>query len=127
MQTVIGRLTADAKIATTKDGRSVVNFTIAQNDRFKVKGSDEVKQVTTYFQCAYWMGTSIAAHLKKGTLVEAVGRIGVNAWQNMEGNVMANPTLHVQFIKLHGSMKGNATTQTASVPATTEPADDLPF
>lgn len=127
MQTVIGRLTADAKITTTKDGRSVVNFTIAQNDRFKVKGSDEVKQVTTYFQCAYWMGTGIAAHLTKGTLVETVGRVGVNAYQNMEGNIVANPTVHVQFIKLHGKAKGGAIAETASVPATTEPADDLPF
>lgn len=127
MQTVIGRLTADAKITTTKDERSVVNFTIAQNDRFKVKGSGEVKQVTTYFQCAYWMGTAIAAHLKKGALVEAVGRIGVNAYQNMDGNIVANPTLHVQFIKLHGSAKGSAVAPTGSVPATTEPADDLPF
>jgi len=127
MQTVIGRLTADAKITTTKDERNVVNFTIAQNDRFKVKATGEVKQLTTYFQCAYWMGTGIAAHLKKGTLVEAVGRIGVNAYQNMDGNVVANPTLHVQFIKLHGSAKGNAIAPTGSVPATTEPADDLPF
>lgn len=127
MQTVIGRLTADATIATTKDGRSVVNFTIAQNDRFKVKATGEVKQVTTYFQCAYWMGTGITAHLKKGTLVEAAGRIGVNAYQNMEGNIVANPTVHVQFIKLHGKAKGSAITESASVPATTEPADDLPF
>lgn len=127
MQTIIGRLTADAKIATTKDGRNVVNFTIAQNDRFKVKGTGEVKQLTTYFQCGYWMGTGIAAHLKKGTLVETVGRIGVNAYQNADGNIVANPTVHVQFVKLHGKAKGSAVEEAVSEPSTTAPVDDLPF
>lgn len=127
MQTVIGRLTANAKITTTKDDRKVVNFTIAQNDRFKVKGTGEVKQFTTYFQCSYWMGTGIAAHLQKGMLVEVVGRIGVNAWQNAEGGIIANPTLHVQFVKLHGKAKDAAAPQTVSEPVTTVAEDDLPF
>ncbi len=124
MQTVIGRLTADAKINSTKDGRKVVNFTIAQNDRFKTKGSDEVKQVTTYFQCAYWMGTGIAAHLKKGMLIEAAGRTGVSAWQSAGGEARANLTLHVQYIQLHGKAQGSKETAPEAAPTEME---DLPF
>lgn len=127
MQTVVGRLTGDAKIAELSDNRKVVNFTIAVNDRFKPKGAEEVKQITTYFQCSYWMGSGIAAHLKKGTLVETVGRIGVNAWQNAEGNIMASPTVHVQFIKLHGKAKGGVVAENANEPAAADLTDDLPF
>ena len=31
-----GRITADAKLSTVKDGRQVVNFTIAINDSYKL-------------------------------------------------------------------------------------------
>lgn len=126
MQTVIGRLTADAKIAELTDGRKVVNFTIAHNDRFKPKGSDEVKQVTTYYNCAYWIGTGIAAHLTKGTLIETGGRIGVNAWNNLQREARASLTLHANYIDLLAKVKNNpATEQTGQSEAPTK--DDLPF
>jgi len=126
MQTVIGRIVNDAKVSEVKDGRKVVNFTVAQNSRFKVKGSNEVKQVTNYFNCAYWMGTGIAAHLKKGMLVEAAGRIGVNAWQNASGEPKASLTLHVQHIQLHGKAKTTDAT-VISEPAAETVNEDLPF
>ncbi|HMR84766.1 MAG TPA: single-stranded DNA-binding protein [Niabella sp.] len=127
MQTIIGRLTADAIIATLEDGRTVVNFTIAQNDRLKVKGSDEVKQLTNYYNCAYWMGTGIASHLKKGMLVEAAGRIGVNAWQGADGTAKARLTLHVQHIQLHGKAKTAAPSTDEPAPETQSEKEDLPF
>jgi single-strand DNA-binding protein len=65
MQSIFGRLTANAAIKQTNDGRQLVVFSIAQNNRFKVKGSGEVKQVTNYFNCSYWLGTGIAKDLKK--------------------------------------------------------------
>lgn len=128
MQTVIGRLTNDASVNETKDGRKVVNFTIAMNDRFKVKGSDELKQVTNYFQCSYWMGAGIAQHMKKGMLIETAGRIGVSTWQNASGETKAALTLHVQFIQLHGKAVKVAEEATAQTAATAEAkSDDLPF
>ena len=123
MQTVVGRLTADAKVASLKDGRQVVNFSIAQNDRFKVKGSEEVKQVTNFFNCSYWMNSSIAAHLKKGMVIETAGRIGVNAWQSTDGSPKASLTLHVQFIQFHS--KGTNTSSAAKAAQAT--SEDLPF
>ncbi|HMR82565.1 MAG TPA: single-stranded DNA-binding protein [Niabella sp.] len=127
MQTIFGRLTADATTVTLEDGRKVVNFTIAQNDRFKVKGAKEVKQVTNFYNCAYWMGTGIAAVLKKGTLIEAAGRVGVNAWKGADGNAKARLTLHVQHIQLHGKAKTAAATTTSDAPAPGTEEDNLPF
>lgn len=124
MQTIIGRLTANATIKETKDGRKLVAFTIAQNERFKVKGSDEVKQVTNYFNCSYWIATGIADHLKKGILVEATGRVGLNLWNNMDGEAKASLTLHVQHIQLHGK-SGNIHNEAEPVNETEKA--DLPF
>jgi len=41
--------------------------------------------------------------------VEAVGRIGLNAWKNADGEARASLTLHVQNVQLHG--KAGITTQ----------------
>lgn len=99
---IIGRLTADAKVNELKDGRNVVNFSLATNDNYKVKDSGEVKKVTTYFNCSYWVNANIAQHLTKGTLVELYGRIGVSTFTNKDGETKASLTFHANNIKLHG-------------------------
>ena len=124
---IVGRLTADAKVSTIKDERQVVNFTIAINDSYKPKGSEQPVKVTNYVNCSYWINPAIGEHLTKGSLVELSGRIGINAWNNPEGEAKASLTFHVNSIKLHG--KGTATTK-QNVPAAnevTEPIEDLPF
>jgi len=125
---IIGRLTADATVNTLKDERKVVNFSIAINDSYRAKGAGERVQVTTYVQCAYWITLSIAAHLTKGTLVELSGRIGVEAWNNMQGEAKAALRFHVSAIKLHGKPNRASTgSNPVAAPATTGVADDLPF
>jgi single-strand DNA-binding protein len=128
---IIGRITSDAKIAETKAGKKVVNFSIAINDTYKTKGSDEVKKITTYVNCAYWINSGIASYLTKGNLVECAGRIGVNAWTGKDGDAKATLTFHVNSIKLHGGNKGmvvNAPLPSVTAPvAMAEATDDLPF
>jgi single-strand DNA-binding protein len=54
METLVGRITQDAKIGTTKDERQFVIFSIAINSTYKAKTSDEQKKVVTYVNCSYW-------------------------------------------------------------------------
>ena len=56
------RLTDSAQLKTLPDERKFVSFSIAINDSYKPKGSEEKKYVT-YFNCSYWLGTGIAHHL----------------------------------------------------------------
>ena len=51
--TIIGRITQDAIVNTTKDDRKVVNFSLAINDSYKPKGGGERVKVTTYCNCSY--------------------------------------------------------------------------
>ena len=129
---ITARLTGDAKISTLKNDRQVVNFSVAINDSYKPKGSDAVTKLVTYVQCAYWVNSNIAQYLTKGILVELQGRIGVNAYNNMQGEAKAALTFHVNSIKLHGKPKYESTsTDEAAAPVTAdaaaEPSDDLPF
>lgn len=133
METLVGRLTKNAEVKTTKSDKQVVNFSIAVNDNYKAKNDSETKKVVRYFNCAYWINTTIAKHLTKGTLVELNGRIHLDTWENMDGKTMASLSMHVSNIKLHGKAKGmdnGSETPVVSINNTDKVADssdDLPF
>jgi single-strand DNA-binding protein len=122
---LIGRLTNDATVFTTKDERKVVNFTVAVNDSYKPKGSTEWKTSTTYYTCGYWITPEVAKVLKKGALVELSGRVYATSYTDMEGNVKASLNLHVDTIKVHAQAKATATQAVTAEKA--EETDDLPF
>lgn len=126
---IIGRLTADAKVNELKDGRKVVNFSIATNDNYKPKDSDELKKVTTYFNCSYWINSNIAKALTKGTLAELYGRISVGTYTNSAGETKASLNFHVNDIKLHGRPNTEHAGKVVSMATTDneEKGDDLPF
>ncbi|TXJ28085.1 MAG: single-stranded DNA-binding protein [Chitinophagaceae bacterium] len=141
MQTFIGRLTADAQIKQTQDGREVVNFSIALNRKFKPKGSNTAKVVTTFVNCSYWLSTGIAAYLKKGRTVATTGHIGLKTWTSPNGEARAAITQWVRDIdpwisNSSSTPNANHTSKSndkwgkpnnESVQDTTEVVDDLPF
>jgi len=124
-----GRLVKDAAINTLKDERSVVNFTVALNDYYKPKGYAEGKQYTTFVECAYWMNTNIGERLKKGRVVEIIGRPYVTAYIDMQGNAKAILHCHVQTVKLHLSNGSDAERKAKKSEKKREEAvtEDLPF
>jgi single-strand DNA-binding protein len=126
--TIIGRITKDAIVNTTKDGRNVVNFSIAINESYKPKGGNRVK-VTTYCNCSYWLSEKIAENLKKGTLLEVTGRIYVSSYVSSDGTAKASLNCHVSNIKIHAWPKEvevvGITNQTTS--ASEADSDDVPF
>ncbi len=122
---LIGRLTKDAVVAQLKDERKVVNFTLAVNDYYKPKNSDKGVSVTTYVNCGYWISPAIAERLKKGNLIEIMGRLTVNAYKDMQGEVKGSINCHVDSIKVHQQVKADATKEKV---VKKEPVtDDLPF
>lgn len=127
---ISGRITKDAVTAKVSNDREVVNFSIAINDSYRPKGSDELKKIVTYIDCSYWMGSKMAQWLKKGTVVELFGRIGLNVYNNVEGKALGSLTFHTSNIKILVFPKAE---NTAEVPAVQkkntdqDTPDDLPF
>lgn len=95
---ITGRLTADTEVKTTKTGKDFAVFSIAINDSYKPK-SGELKVITTYIKCSYWRSTKVAEWLRKGTLVQLSGRIGMNVYNNMDGNAVGSLTFNVAEIR----------------------------
>jgi single-strand DNA-binding protein len=123
-----GRITADAKVISLSDGRKVVRFSIALNDRYKPKGSDQWKQLTTYVNCTCWQRENLAPFLTKGILVELAGRISVSAWKNAAGEAKGSLDFFVSSVKFYGGNAEKKTIPTAvAVSAERDAAEDLPF
>ncbi|MGO4770908.1 single-stranded DNA-binding protein [Flavobacterium sp. W22_SRS_FK3] len=126
---ITGRLTADASVQKVNNDKQVVNFSIAINDNYKPKESTEVKEVTTYINCSYWLNTATAQWLKKGTLVQLFGRIGMNVYNNSQGVAVGSLTFHTNNIKILVFPK-KAETDTANSTVKekkSKKAQDVPF
>ncbi|WP_121355717.1 single-stranded DNA-binding protein [Flavisolibacter nicotianae] len=126
--TIVGRITKDAVVNTLKDDRKVVNFSIAINESYKPKGRERVK-VTTFCNCSYWLNQKMAEHLKKGTLVEAAGRIYVAPYVGKDGTAKASLNCHVNSLKIHAWPKEVDVigTATQNAFANDTGSDDDPF
>lgn len=125
---ITGRVTADASVQKVNNDKQVVNFSIAINDNYKPKGSTEVKEVTTYINCSYWLNTATAQWLKKGTLVQLFGRIGMNVYNNSEGMAVGTLTFHTNNIKILVFPKKAETTKASSaVKEKKSKTQDVPF
>ena len=120
----VGRLTKDAAVKKLKDGREVVNFSIAINDYYKPKGAAEGITLTTYYNCSYWINPKIAPRLTKGSLVELNGRIYFNAYIGLDGEAKGSLNCHVNSITIHQHIKGSGAQREV---AKDEVAEDLPF
>ncbi|AYN03606.1 single-stranded DNA-binding protein [Flavobacterium sp. 140616W15] len=127
---ITGRLTRDAVVAKTAKDRQVVNFCIAVNDTYKNKDRNEVKKIVTFIDCSYWLSAGIAQWLKKGTMVELFGRIGVNAYLSSEGKAIGSLTFHTNNIKILIFKSDTQPVQSGNFSAKKskkEEPDDLPF
>ena len=127
---ILGRITKDAVTAKVSNDREVVNFSIAINDSYRPKGADELKKIVTYIDCSYWMGSKMAQWLKKGTIVELFGRIGMNVYNNAEGKALGSLTFHTSNIKILVFPKTENASAVPAVPKKNAPKDepdDLPF
>jgi single-strand DNA-binding protein len=127
---VIGNVTKDAEVRTLDGGRSVINFDLAINERYKNK--EGVKQEKThYVKCAIWRdNTSIAQYLTKGTKVYVEGSPEADAYVNKEGKAVGNVKITVREVELLGGgnkAEGQAQGGQNSDTLTPDPDQDLPF
>lgn len=129
---IIGRVTKNAQINTLTNSKKVVNFSIAINDSYKSKQGERV-ELTTYYNCSYWISPNVAKLLTKGTLVELTGRASSNAWIGKDGEIKSGLNFHTSNIQVYGGgEKSNTERQPTVKPQKNEVAngdndDDLPF
>jgi single-strand DNA-binding protein len=90
-----GRLTADPELSHTNSGKTVSNFSVANNT-----GYGEVKK-TNFFNCIAWGKTAelIQKFANKGMEVIIEGELNIEQWEGKDGVKKSSPKLTVLKIK----------------------------
>ena len=96
--TIIGRLGADAEIATSKEGKNYLKFNVAVDEAARGEKS------TSWFRCMFWYYGSeppkVYAYLHKGTPVFIRGREAVSTYTGKDGSVQIDRSVFVQSVQL---------------------------
>ena len=87
--TIVGNLTADPELRTTRDGGAVAKFSIAATPRVYDRQSDQwVDGDALFLRCTAWrdLATHCAQSLSKGMRVIAQGRLQQRSYQAQDGS-----------------------------------------
>lgn len=99
--TVVGNLTADPEMRTTRNGSTVANFSIAATPRVFDKQSNQwVDGDALFLRCTAWrdMAQHCAQTLRKGMRVIAQGRLTQHSWEDEQHQKRTSVELQVDEI-----------------------------
>jgi single-strand DNA-binding protein len=84
---LVGNLGADPETRYLPSGDAVSNIRLATTDRYKDKGSGEMKEMTEWHRVAFFGRLAEIAneYLKKGSSVYIEGRIRTRKWTDQSG------------------------------------------
>ena len=98
---VVGNLTADPELRSTKNGRSVACFTIASTPRtFDRQSQQWVDGDALFLRCSAWgdLAEHCANSLVKGMRVVAQGRLTQHSWEDEQHQKRSSVELQVDEI-----------------------------
>lgn len=101
--TVVGYLTSDPELKNTSSGLAVVNITIASTpSKFDKNTNSWVDGQTLFMRATAWrtMAEQIAASMKKGDKVIALGKLIAESYKDKEGNDRTTTRLDLESIGL---------------------------
>jgi single-strand DNA-binding protein len=99
--TIVGYLTSDPELKNTSSGLAVVNITIANTPRkFDKTTSQWVDGQTLFMRATAWrtMAEQIAASMKKGDKVIALGRLVAESYKDKDGNERTATRLDLESV-----------------------------
>lgn len=105
---LVGRMVRDPELRRSPSGVSVVNFTIAVDNRFAKQDSPNK---TDFIPCVVFNRTAeiAAQYARKGTLVGVEGRISTRNYENNEGKKVYVTEVTVDNFQLLSSKNSNET------------------
>lgn len=99
--TIVGNLTADPELRTTRNGGTVANFSIAATPRVFDKQSNQwVDGDALFLRCSAWrdLASHCAQTLRKGMRVIAQGRLTQHSWEDEQHQKRTSVELQVDEI-----------------------------
>jgi single-strand DNA-binding protein len=142
---LVGNLGADPETRYMPSGDAITNIRLATTDRWKDKGSGEMKEATEWHRVAFFgrLAEIAGQYLKKGSQVYVEGRIRTRKWQDKEGQDRYSTEIVADAMQLLGKREGmgeappresGEPAPASAKPAAKKPAtsladmdDDIPF
>ena len=84
---VVGNLGRDPETRYSPDGSAITNISVATTDKWKDKGSGEMREATEWHRVAFFgrLAEIAGEYLKKGSQVYVEGKLRTRKWQDKEG------------------------------------------
>jgi single-strand DNA-binding protein len=84
---LVGNLGRDPEMRHTQNGRAVVNFTLATNERWKDRDGQQQER-TEWHRIVAWdrLAEICTEYLSKGRQIYLEGRLQTREWEDREGN-----------------------------------------
>lgn len=99
---VIGNLGKDC-VTNQVNGKNVINFNVAHTEKYR-DSTGNVKEKTTWVECAYWTDrVGVAPYLKRGSQVYVEGIPELRHYQKNDGTPGTSLSLRVMSLQLVGS------------------------
>ena len=135
---IVGNLTRDPELRSTRDGISVCSFTVAVNRR--QRNAEAGQPEADFFRVTAWrqLGEICSKYLAKGRKVAITGPVSVSTYTGNDGNVRASLEVTADDVEFL-SPRGEGGEMPASAPRAMAPAtpqsngfvqvddDELPF
>jgi single-strand DNA-binding protein len=97
---ITGNITGDA-ITRTINNITVINFTIAHNNRYKTS-QGELKEEVTFIRCSIWDKPNLHKLFYKGRSIYASGFLKLNKYTDSNGEKQAALNLTITAFKVFG-------------------------
>ena len=123
--TLLGRVGSDPVLRNTKTGKTVANFSVADNQK------EAGEQKTTWYSVSCWDAKAEIAEkiVRKGDLVYVEGVPSVSSWTDKQGTSRNEISISCRFLQVEKKKKDGAPQETtAALPSATMSDDiDIPF
>lgn len=122
--TLLGRVGSDPVLRNTKTGKTVANFSVADNQK------EAGEQKTTWYSVSCWDAKAEIAEkiVRKGDLVYVEGIPSVSSWTDKQGVARSEISISCRFLQVEKQKKDGVSQAEQASTATDTVGDlDIPF
>lgn len=127
---LLGRLTRDPELNTTKSGVEVCSFAVAVDRGYAKQG--EEKQ-TDFIECQAWQktGVFVNTYFHKGEMISILGSLRSEKYTDKEGKNRTAWKVNCEQVGFVGGKRDGSVQNNAPAPVSSDPVDaatdDFPF
>jgi single-strand DNA-binding protein len=119
--TLLGRVGSDPVTRATKTGKTVANFSVADNQK------EAGEQKTTWYSVSCWDAKAEIAEkiVRKGDLVYVEGVPSVSSWTDKQGVARSEISISCRFLQVEKQKKDGASQENVTSTPSASISDDI--